>query len=151
MALGPLISSNQRDHAKDILDRSVAAGAELLAGGDVNGLVMQPAVLKGVGEQMAAYREEIFGPVAVLVPFESDDEAVIMANDTEYGFAAAVISNNVARAMALGQRLHAGLIHINDQTVNDDVVNRSGGVAASGNATSIGGPPIGRSLRTGSG
>lgn len=140
VALGPLISSNQCSHAKDILDRSVAAGAELLAGGEVNGLIMQPAVLSMVGEQMAAYREEIFGPVAVLVPFESDDDAVRMANDTEYGLAAAVISKDVARAMALGHRLHAGLIHINDQTVNDDVVNPFGGVAASGNGTSIGGP-----------
>jgi len=140
VALGPLISSSQCDHAKDILDRSVAEGAELVAGGQVNGLVMQPAVLKGVGEQMAAYREEIFGPVAVLVSFESDDDAVRMANDTEYGLAAAVISKDVARAMTLGQRLQAGLIHINDQTVNDDVVNPFGGVAASGNGTSIGGP-----------
>lgn len=140
VALGPLISLRQCEHAKKILDDSVAAGAELLIGGEVNGLVMQPAVLKGVGEQMAAYREEIFGPVAVLIPFENDDDAVRMANDTEYGLAAAVISNNVARAMSMGESLHAGLIHINDQTVNDDVVNPFGGVGASGNGTSIGGP-----------
>ena len=74
------------------------------------------------------------------MPFENDDEAVALANDTEYGLSAAVISRDVGRALALGERLHAGLLHINDQTVNDDVVNPFGGVGASGNGTSIGGP-----------
>ena len=140
VAIGPIINKPQLDHALDVVADSVAAGATLLAGGDATGLCMAPTVLGGVTKTMPAYTEEIFGPVAVLVPFETDDEAVSLANDTEYGLSAAVISRDVGRAMALGERLHAGLLHINDQTVNDDVVNPFGGVGASGNGTAIGGP-----------
>ena len=76
----------------------------------------------------------------MLTPFDTDAEAIALANDTEYGLSAAVLSKDLGRAMAMGEELHAGLIHINDQTVNDDVVNPFGGVGASGNGTSIGGP-----------
>ncbi|WP_206597990.1 benzaldehyde dehydrogenase [Sphingomonas sanguinis] len=140
VAIGPLISQPQLDHAVDIVERSVAAGARLLAGGKAEGLCLAPTVLEGVKPGMAAFEEEIFGPVAVLVPFDTDDEAVALANDTEYGLSAAVISKDVGRAMALGERLRAGLLHINDQTVNDEVVNPFGGVGASGNGSAIGGP-----------
>ncbi|QXT35855.1 benzaldehyde dehydrogenase [Sphingomonas sanguinis] len=140
VAIGPLISQPQLDHAIDIVERSVAAGARLLAGGKAEGLCLAPTVLEGVKPGMAAFEEEIFGPVAVLVPFDTDDEAVALANDTEYGLSAAVISKDVGRAMALGERLRAGLLHINDQTVNDEVVNPFGGVGASGNGSAIGGP-----------
>lgn len=140
VAIGPLISQPQLDHAVDIVERSVAAGARLLAGGKAEGLCLAPTVLEGVKPGMAAFEEEIFGPVAVLVPFDTDDEAVALANDTEYGLSAAVISKDIGRAMALGERLRAGLLHINDQTVNDEVVNPFGGVGASGNGSAIGGP-----------
>jgi benzaldehyde dehydrogenase (NAD) len=73
-------------------------------------------------------------------PFDTDEEAIKLANDTEYGLSMAVVSSNVGRALKLGQRLRTGLLHINDQTVNDEVVNPFGGVGASGNGTSIGGP-----------
>jgi benzaldehyde dehydrogenase (NAD) len=89
---------------------------------------------------MRAFREEIFGPVANIVTFASDDEAVALANDTEYGLSAAVISNSIGRAMAIAERLHAGLVHVNDQTVNDEVTNPFGGTGASGNHTNMGGP-----------
>ncbi|KAK0329481.1 hypothetical protein LTR94_036671, partial [Friedmanniomyces endolithicus] len=80
---------------------------------------------------MPAFSDEIFGPVAVVVPFESDEQAIALANDTEYGLSAAIITRDVGRGMAIGDRLQAGLVHINDQTVNDDVVNPFGGVGAS--------------------
>lgn len=86
------------------------------------------------------FREEIFGPVAAATPFDTDDEAIRLANDTEYGLSMAVISRDVGRALKLGQSLRTGMLHINDQTVNDEVINPFGGVGASGNGTSIGGP-----------
>lgn len=89
---------------------------------------------------MAAFEEEIFGPVASITPFDSDEEAVRLANQTDFGLSAAIISRSVGRAMAIGEQLRVGLLHINDQTVNDEVVNPFGGVGASGNGTSIGGP-----------
>ncbi|MBU1385178.1 MAG: benzaldehyde dehydrogenase [Brevundimonas aurantiaca] len=140
VALGPLINQPQLDHALSILDQTRGAGAEILAGGTAEGLFLKATVIKGVTPAMSAYSDEIFGPVAVLIPFDTDAEAIALANDTEYGLSAAVLSKDLGRAMAMGEELHAGLIHINDQTVNDDVVNPFGGVGASGNGTSIGGP-----------
>ncbi|WP_267118332.1 aldehyde dehydrogenase family protein, partial [Xanthomonas sacchari] len=103
-------------------------------------LFFEPTVLSDVTPDNPAFREEIFAPVAVVVPFDTDAEAVALANDTEYGLSMAVLSADVGRAMALGEQLRTGLLHINDQTVNDEVVNPFGGVGASGNGSSIGGP-----------
>lgn len=140
VALGPLINQSQVDHASRIVRKSVEQGATLTAGGEANGLFFPATVLTGVKPGMAAYDEEIFGPVASITTFDSDDEAVRLANDTDFGLSAAIISNSVGRAMAIGEQLRVGLLHINDQTVNDEVVNPFGGVGASGNGTSIGGP-----------
>jgi len=89
---------------------------------------------------MRSFEEEIFGPVASVSTFTTDDEAVSLANDTEYGLSAAVISPSLGRARHLGERLHTGLLHINDQTVNDEVVNPFGGRGCSGNGLSAGAP-----------
>lgn len=140
VALGPLINAQQRDHAIGIVNAARAAGATLAAGGTFRDLFFAPTVLANVGRDNPAFGEEIFGPVAVVVPFDSDDEAVELANDTPYGLSMGVISANVGRALKLGERLHTGLLHINDQTVNDEVLNPFGGVGISGNGTSIGGP-----------
>jgi len=75
-----------------------------------------------------------------LTSFKTDDEAVKLANFTEYGLSAAIITNQLDRALKIGSRLRTGLLHINDQTVADEVVNPFGGRGASGNGTSIGGP-----------
>jgi len=140
VAIGPLINRRQIDHVSTVVADSLAAGAVLKAGGRSDGLFYTPTVLSNVEPGMAAFEAEIFGPVAVVSTFASDDEAVALANRTDYGLSAAIISRDVARAMALGDRLHTGVLHINDQTVNDEVVNPFGGVGASGNGTSIGGP-----------
>ncbi|MAD44232.1 MAG: benzaldehyde dehydrogenase [Oceanospirillaceae bacterium] len=140
VALGPLINESQRDNAARLVSEGVKAGAVLEAGGQYDGLFFQPTVLSGVSRDNPVFNEEIFGPVAVVVPFDTDEEAIELANDTEYGLSAAVISSNVGRALNLGEQLKTGLLHINDQTVNDEVVNPFGGVGASGNGTSVGGP-----------
>jgi benzaldehyde dehydrogenase (NAD) len=139
-AFGPLIDERQLAHADDIVRRTVDAGATLLVGGGTNGLVYPPTVLTGVTPDMPAFQEEIFGPVAVLTPFAADEDAIRLANDTEYGLSAGIISRSVGRAMALGEKLRVGVLHINDQTVADDVVNPFGGRGISGNGTAIGGP-----------
>ncbi len=140
VALGPVISARQRDRIHQIVHESVAQGASLLAGGDYRDLFYQATLLGGVRPGMRAFDEEIFGPVAVVVPFVSDDDAVALANRSDYGLSAGVISSDEGRAMALGLRLKTGLLHINDQTVADDVVNPFGGRGSSGNGTSMGGP-----------
>ncbi len=140
VALGPVISAKQRDRIHGIVEESVAQGAKLLAGGTYRDLFYQPTVLGGVRPGMRAFEEEIFGPVAAMVSFTSDEEAADLANRTEYGLSAGVISSTGERAMALGRRLRTGVLHINDQTVADDVVNPFGGRGASGNGASMGGP-----------
>jgi benzaldehyde dehydrogenase (NAD) len=140
VALGPLINERQRDRVHAIVSQAVSDGATLEAGGTYDGLFYAPTVLSGIKPNMRAFREEIFGPVANIVTFSTDDEAVALANDTEYGLSAAVISNSIGRAMAIAERLRAGLVHVNDQTVNDEVTNPFGGTGASGNHTSMGGP-----------
>jgi len=140
VALGPLIAQNQVDHAVRIVNASVKDGARLLAGGGADGLFFKPTVLADVKSGMAAYSEEIFAPVAVLTPFDTDDDAVRIANDTDFGLSAGILTNSIARALSIGERLRVGLLHINDQTVVEDAVNPFGGVGASGNGTAIGGP-----------
>jgi len=140
VALGPIIDQRQLQNVVDIVSASVAAGAVVEAGGTHEGLFYKPTVLSNVKPGMRAFDEEIFGPVASVIPFDTDEEAVELANRTEYGLSAGVISASVGRAMTIGERLHTGLLHINDQTVADEVINPFGGTGASGNGTSVGGP-----------
>ncbi len=140
VALGPIINQVQVDHALKAVSAAVEAGATLETGGKSNGLFFEPTVLTGVNPGNPAFEEEIFGPVAVVTTFDTDDEAAALVNATDYGLSAAIVSRSVGRAMALGEKLRVGLLHINDSTVNDEVVNPFGGVGASGNGTSIGGP-----------
>lgn len=139
VALGPIINQQQIDNISGIVQSAIDAGAVLKAGGSYEKLFFQPTVLSNVGPSNPAFNEEIFGPVAVVVPFERDEDACILANDTEYGLSAGIITSNVGRAMKLADSINTGILHINDQTVNDDVVNPFGGTGASGNGTSVGG------------
>ncbi len=140
VALGPLIDARQRDRVHAVVQDSVRAGARLLAGGSYEGLFYRPTVLAGVQPGMRCHDEEVFGPVLNLITFKTDDEAVALANAHHGGLAAAVISRSVGRAMALARRLKAGMVHVNDQTVNDDAVNPFGGPGIAGNGNSHGGP-----------
>ncbi|WP_353981191.1 benzaldehyde dehydrogenase [Salinicola endophyticus] len=140
VALGPIIDQRQLEHVKAIVDDSVAAGAVLEAGGTHEGLFYAATVLSNVRPGMRAFDEEVFGPVANVIVFDDDDEAAALANATDYGLSAGILSASVGRAMALGDKLHTGLLHINDQTVADEVINPFGGTGSSGNGTSVGGP-----------
>jgi benzaldehyde dehydrogenase (NAD) len=140
VALGPMIDAKQLQRFDTVVKDSVQQGARLEAGGTHDGLCYRPTVLSDVRPGMRAFDEEPFGPLANLVTFRTDDEAVELANRSQGGLAAAVIGRDVARAMAIGERLHAGMVHINDQTVNDDCTNPFGGPGIGGNGGSVGGP-----------
>lgn len=137
--LGPLINAKQSQRVQQLVNDAVTHGATLEVGGQADGVFFQPTVLSGVTAENPIFSEEIFGPVAVLIPFSSDAEAVELANMGDYGLSAGIISSNVAHAMQIGAQLKVGLLHINDQTVNDETVNPFGGFGASGNGTRIGG------------
>lgn len=140
VTIGPMINSAQASRVQSIVEDAVAQGAVVHSGGRAEGPFMQPTVLAQVGPGMTAFDQEVFGPVAVVSTFGSDSEAVELANSSEFGLSAGIISGSVGRAIALGEQLRVGLLHINDQTVNDEVVNPFGGFGSSGNGTSIGGP-----------
>lgn len=136
--IGPLIDAHQRDGVAAIVDETVAAGATVATGGSFDGLLYRPTVLTGVTADMAAFRREIFGPVAPVTVFDSFDEAVDLANDTEYGLSVGVLTGDVARGLAFADRVRSGNVHINDQTLVDDVVQPFGGFGASGNGSRVG-------------
>jgi benzaldehyde dehydrogenase (NAD) len=86
-----------------------------------------------------AFREEIFGPVAPVTPFETIEQAVELARDTEFGLSLAIMTRDVMKGLSLAERIPSGIVHINDQTVGDEIVNPFGGVGASGGGGRIGG------------
>src|SRR6201999_957612 len=92
-------------------------------------------VLAGVTSAMPAFREEIFGPVAPVIVVKDDAEAVAVANDSEYGLVAAVQTGSKERGRAVAERLATGIVHVNDQTLNNDAYAPFGGVGASGNGS----------------
>ena len=139
VALGPIINQKQVDRVRRIIDETVAQGAKLRAGGTNDGPFFRPTVLGEVTTSMPAYAEEIFGPVAPVISFRDDAEAVALANGTEYGLAAAVQSGSPGRAAAIAEQLHAGMVHINDQTVNEEPPAPFGGFGCSSNGGHFGG------------
>lgn len=140
VVLGPIINERQLRRVHGIVEDTVAAGARLRTGGTFEHLFYRPTVLDGVRPGMRAFEEEIFGPVAPITTFSSDEEAIALANQTEYGLSAAIISPSVGRALSIASRLRAGLIHVNDQNVLDFPFVPFGGFGASGNGSRIGGP-----------
>lgn len=140
VAIGPLIDAKQRDRVHAVVQDSIQAGAKLEAGATFDGLFYKPTVLSGVKPGMRVFDEETFGPVANIITFDTDEEVIALANNNNGSLASAIISPAIGRAMALGQQLKSGMVHINDQTVNDDCVNPFGGPGIAGNGTSVGGP-----------
>lgn len=132
VVLGPIIDQKQYDHVADLVERSVASGARLVAGGTGEGLFYRPTVLADCGPDTPAYAEEVFGPVASVRKFATVDEAVDMVNDSEFGLSLGVLTPDVAQGLAFADRAPAGLVHINDQTFNDDPAAPFGGLGASG-------------------
>ncbi|WP_037360562.1 aldehyde dehydrogenase [Amycolatopsis orientalis] len=116
--LGPLAFAEQRDKVASYVDLARNEGARVLAGGravdgGLGGCFYEPTVLVDVHNGMRAVREEIFGPVAAIMPFDTEDEVVALANDTEYGLAAGVWTTNLARAHRMASRLDAGTVWVN--------------------------------------
>jgi benzaldehyde dehydrogenase (NAD) len=140
VALGPLIDAGQRDRVHGLVTASVDGGATVRTGGTFEGLFYRPTVLGDVSVDAPAYQEEIFGPVAPVTPFSSLDEVVELAAGTEYGLSLGILTKDVYAGLQLAERIPSGLVHINDQTVNDEAVAPFGGVGASGTGSRQGGP-----------
>lgn len=132
VVLGSLVSMHAADRMDDLLKDAVGKGAKVVAGGKRNGTIWSATLLDNVNPQMKIYREESFGPVKSIIRVDGDDEAVSVANDTEYGLSAAVFSENIQRAMAVAKRIQSGICHINGPTVSDEPQMPFGGTKDSG-------------------
>jgi acyl-CoA reductase-like NAD-dependent aldehyde dehydrogenase len=130
--IGPVINDAARARVMELIEDARAKGAEVLAGGGADGNVITPTVLAGVTPEMRLYGEESFGPVVAITPVDGPDEAVRVANDTEYGLSAAVFGGDVDAAMEIARRIESGICHVNSSTVHDEPHMPFGGVKASG-------------------
>jgi benzaldehyde dehydrogenase (NAD) len=139
VALGPVIDERQRDTIHALVTGSVDAGARLAAGGSYDGLFYQPTVLADVAPQMPAYASEVFGPVAPVLSFATPDDAAKLAADSEYGLSLGILTRDVMRGLDLARRIPTGIVHINEQTVDDEPNIPFGGVLASGTGARLGG------------
>ncbi len=139
VALGPVIDAGQRDRIHAFVTGSVDAGARLAAGGTYEDLFYRPTVLADVPTTAPAYTDEIFGPVAPVVRFDTVDDVVRLAADTPYGLSLGILTRDVMRGLEIAERIPSGLVHINDQTVNDEAAIPFGGVKDSGTGGRLGG------------
>ena len=132
MFIGPVISDAQVKKIDDHVKDAVAKGARLLAGGRYEGRLYQPTVLADIKPDMKIYYEETFGPVASVIAVDSAEEALAVANDTSYGLSAGVITRDLEKALFLGEGLEAGMVHVNDGTIDADACCPFGGCKGSG-------------------
>lgn len=125
--IGPVINPRAAARVAALVEDAVANGATVRAGGNGGA-----TVLDGVTPQMRVFQEEIFGPAVIVVPVADDDEAVAIANDTEHGLTAGILTEDSRRGLGLAQRIRTGIVHVGNQTVDDEPQAPFGGVKSSG-------------------
>ncbi|QDG78529.1 aldehyde dehydrogenase [Labrenzia sp. PHM005] len=130
--LGSMISEEAATRVGSLVEDAVKKGAKIIAGGGGRGSLMNAVALDHVGPSMRLYSEESFGPVASIIRVASVDEAVSIANESEFGLSSAVFGRDHNRAMAVAQRIESGICHINGPTVHDEAQVPFGGVKSSG-------------------
>ncbi|MFD3452141.1 aldehyde dehydrogenase family protein [Streptomyces sp. NPDC058691] len=131
--VGPLVSAGSARRVAALVKDAVDKGATLLTGGgEPDGAVHPATVLSGVPREAELYHSEAFGPLVTIAAFADDDDAVALANDTEHGLTAGVITENATHGLAVARRLRTGIVHVNDQTVADEPQAPFGGFQASG-------------------
>jgi acyl-CoA reductase-like NAD-dependent aldehyde dehydrogenase/ABC-type branched-subunit amino acid transport system ATPase component len=130
--LGSLVTKEAAARNKELLDDAVAKGARIAAGGEFSGTVVSATIVDHVTPAMRIYTEESFGPVKPVIRVKDTEEAIRVANDTEYGLSAAVFGKDIARALGVAKRIQSGICHINAPTVHDEGQMPFGGTKASG-------------------
>jgi acyl-CoA reductase-like NAD-dependent aldehyde dehydrogenase len=132
VVLGSLVSLEAAEKMEALVADGLDKGASLAAGGKRHGSVFEATLLDGVAPGMRIYDEESFGPVKSIIRVKDEEEAIRIANDTEYGLSSSVYSRDIRRAMAVAARIETGICHINGPTVHDEAQMPFGGVKASG-------------------
>jgi acyl-CoA reductase-like NAD-dependent aldehyde dehydrogenase len=132
VVLGSVVGKDTVDRVQRLVNDALSKGAKVLCGGQSDGTIMKGIVVDLVTPDMALFREESFGPQVSITRVSSADEAVKLANDTEYGLSAAIFSKDIAKAIELAKRIETGICHINGPTVHDEAQMPFGGTKASG-------------------
>jgi benzaldehyde dehydrogenase (NAD) len=139
VALGPVIDEGQRDRIHGLVTASTDQGARLESGGEYDRLFYHPTVLADVPHAAPAFADEVFGPVAPVTRVTSVEDAARVAAESEYGLSLGIVTRDVMRGLAVAEQIPTGIVHINDQTVNDEANAPFGGVGASGTGARFGG------------
>jgi acyl-CoA reductase-like NAD-dependent aldehyde dehydrogenase len=130
--LGAVVDARTVKHVNSLIDDATAKGASICAGGKSSSVVMPATVVDGVTAAMNLYRDESFGPVVAIIRAQDEQDAIRLANDSEYGLSAAVFTRDTARGLRVARQIHSGICHINGPTVPDEAQMPFGGVGASG-------------------
>jgi benzaldehyde dehydrogenase (NAD) len=130
--LGAVVDERAVDHLNGLIDDATSKGARIIAGGKATSVLMPATAVDGVTSAMKLYREESFGPVVALIRARDEADAIRLANDSEYGLAAAVFTRDTARGLRVARQIRSGICHINGPTVHDEAQMPFGGVGASG-------------------
>lgn len=130
--IGPVMNTRQAQTLQKLIDQGIQEGATLALEGKIQGTMVHPTVLTDVQPHMCVAQEELFGPVVVLESFETDEEAIQLANETKFGLSGAVHTKNIDRGVRFSQMVETGMIHVNDVTINDEPIVAFGGEKQSG-------------------
>ncbi|WP_426005250.1 aldehyde dehydrogenase family protein [Paenarthrobacter sp. NyZ202] len=130
--IGPLINARQVAALDDKVSAAVAAGAKAILRGQPEGNVFPPVVLENVDRNSSVAHDELFGPVIIVLEFDNDQEAIDIANDTDFGLSGAVHTRDIARGVRIAKEIHSGMIHVNDATIADEPIVPFGGEKQSG-------------------
>ncbi|MFG2370596.1 aldehyde dehydrogenase family protein [Streptomyces sp. NPDC048504] len=130
--IGPVINSQQVDALSGVVEQAIAEGATALVHGTTTDNLVAPSVLTDLPADSDLLRQEVFGPVAFLIPFDGEEEAVSIVNDTPYGLSGAVHTGDIERGVNFAKQIDTGMFHVNDGTVHDEPIVPFGGEKASG-------------------
>ncbi|MEC3608630.1 aldehyde dehydrogenase family protein [Bacillus glycinifermentans] len=130
--IGPVINERQAENLRKAVEKGIEEGAVALIKGEIKGNLVEPTILTDVKPGMSIAREELFGPVVCVMPFQTEEEAIRIANDTPFGLSGAVHTGNVERGVDLAKQIETGMIHVNDTTINDEPHIAFGGEKQSG-------------------
>ncbi len=131
-AIGPLINQAAINKVHTHVQEAISGGARIVMGGTYDKLLYQPTILTNVTDTMKIFTDQTFGPVAPIIVVEDAEEALKVANNSKYGLSSGIITHDFNKALQMAQRLDTGMVHINDQTVNDEPQVPFGGVKGSG-------------------
>lgn len=130
--IGPVINNRQAETLQNLIAKGIEQGAELLVEGKITGRMVEPTILVNVKPDMAVAQEELFGPVVCIIPFDTEEEGIAIANDTPFGLSGAIHTSNLERGVEMAKKVHTGMIHVNDITINDEPIVAFGGEKQSG-------------------